>query len=485
MTQLASPLLPPRARQLYCNRTLTIKAIRAIGYDMDYTLIHYRVQAWEERAYEHLRRKLLVEKWPVEDLRFDPDFVIRGLIIDKENGNILKANRFGFVRQAYHGTRPLDFDEQRRIYSRTIVDLADRKRFDFLNTFFSLSEGCMYAQLVDLLDAGMMRAALREPTGYAELYQRVHARLDEAHMEGELKKEIAAAPERFVELDADTPLALLDQKHAGKQLMLITNSEWEYTRTMMAWAFDRFLPSAPTKMTWRDLFDVIVVGARKPDFFQLRAPLFEVVSEDGLLKPVIGGLRRGGVFLGGSAPLVEQLFGLVGDEVLYVGDLMYGDVHVSKSVQRWRTALIVRELESEIAALEAFAPRQAQLSSLMEQKEAREFALNRLQLALLRQRDHYGEVDDGTTVEQLERQAAALRAEIAALDAQVVPLVKEAAQLGNQRWGLLLRTGNDKSHLARQIERHADCYTSRVSNFLFRTPLAYLRPPRQSLPHDP
>mgnify|MGYP002355083439 CR=1 FL=1 len=35
------------------------------------------------------------------------------------------------------------------------------------------------------------------------------------------------------------------------------------------------------------------------------------------------------------------------------------------------------------------------------------------------------------------------------------------------------------------MERYADIYTSRVSNFLFATPFVYLRSPRGSLPHDP
>jgi hypothetical protein len=48
----------------------------------------------------------------------------------------------------------------------------------------------------------------------------------------------------------------------------------------------------------------------------------------------------------------------------------------------------------------------------------------------------------------------------------------------------LLRTGNDKSHLARQVERYADIYTSRVGNFLAQTPFVYLRSPRGSMPHD-
>src|SRR5262249_54169857 len=158
--------------------------------------------------------------WPVGDLRFEPDMVCRGLIIDTEQGNLVKANRFGFVKQAIHGTQPLGFEAQREKYSRTIVDLSDH-RWLFLNTLFSLSEGCFYAQAVDLLD----QRKLPEIMGYADLYKRVRGALDFAHMEGKLKADILAAPERFIELDPEIPLALLDQKHSGKKLMLITNSE--------------------------------------------------------------------------------------------------------------------------------------------------------------------------------------------------------------------------------------------------------------------
>ena len=47
-----------------------------------------------------------------------------------------------------------------------------------------------------------------------------------------------------------------------------------------------------------------------------------------------------------------------------------------------------------------------------------------------------------------------------------------------------MRAGNDKSHLARQVERYADIYMSRVANFLDVTPYGYLRSMRGSLPHD-
>ncbi len=56
---------------------------------------------------------------------------------------------------------------------------------------------------------------------------------------------------------------------------------------------------------------------------------------------------------------MEAYLGLSGEEILYVGDHIFADVHVSKSMLRWRTALILRELEEEVAALEAFRAQRA------------------------------------------------------------------------------------------------------------------------------
>jgi len=255
---------PRGKRGIFCNRTLNFRSIQAIGYDMDYTLIHYRVEIWEQRAYEHIKKKLEELKWPVSALKFDPALVCRGLIIDTEHGNLVKANRFGFIKSAFHGTKQLDFEDFRKTYARTIVDLSE-SRWVFLNSLFSISEGCMYAQMVDLLD----QKKLPTPMGYSDLYDKVRSSLDAAHMEGDLKQEIMSHPEKFVILDPELTQALLDQKRAGKKLMLITNSEWTYTRAMMTYAFDRFLTDG---MTWKDLFDITIVAARKPGFFSF--PLF-------------------------------------------------------------------------------------------------------------------------------------------------------------------------------------------------------------------
>ena len=206
---------PPPERGLYCNRTLNLRSIRAVGYDMDYTLVHYHIEAWERAAYQHLKDKLLALGWPIQDLEFDPELVVRGLVIDLERGNLLKANRFGYVKRVFHGTAAVAFEDQRQLYGRTLVDLAE-DRWVFLNTLFSLSEACMYAQLVDLLDTGAIEGVI----GYGDLHRIVRTSIDETHLEGDLKAKVIADPDRFVQLDPDVVQMLLDQRAAGKKLLL-------------------------------------------------------------------------------------------------------------------------------------------------------------------------------------------------------------------------------------------------------------------------
>ncbi|CAN5854180.1 HAD-IG family 5'-nucleotidase [soil metagenome] len=464
---------PPRG--LFCNRTLNLRKIGAIGYDMDYTLIHYYVDLWEARAFSYLRANLVAQGWPVEHLEFDPNTVTQGLIIDTELGNIVKANRFGYVKRAFHGTQPLSYEATRKAYRRTPVELHDR-RWRFMNTLFSLSEAAMYMHLVDLRDAGKLDASL----GYDALYRHTRQALDEAHLEGLLKNEIVGDPDRYVDLDPEMPLTLLDQKESGKKVMLITNSEWEYAAPMLTYAFDPFLPDG---MTWRDLFHFTIVGARKPEFFHSRASAFEVVSDDGLLREHRGPLREGGIYVGGNAALVEASLGLSTDDILFVGDHIYADVKMSKSTLRWRTALVARELEDEISALQDYEEWQSVLTDLMGQKERLEDEFSLLRLDRQRIKAGYSPHTDANPSD-LDKRMRALREELIKLDQEIAPIAQRAGRLVNDNWGPLLRAGNDKSHLARQIEQSADIYTARVSNFLRYTPFVFLRSHRGSMPHD-
>ncbi len=162
-----------------------------------------------------------------------------------------------------------------------------------------------------------------------------------------------------------------------------------------------------------------------------------------------------------------------GGQPLYVGDHLFGDVHVTKDVLRWRTALIARELEAEVADAIAFDEQQHRLEALMAEKIEKD--RRQAQLRLARAKGRGAEVAS---------ELAEVTARAVELDEQIAPLARAASGLGNAIWGPLMRAGNDKSLFARQVERYADAYTSRVSNLRYETPYAYLRAARGSLPHD-
>ncbi|MFT5433322.1 MAG: 5'-nucleotidase, partial [Myxococcota bacterium] len=175
--------------------------------------------------------------------------------------------------------------------------------------------------------------------------------------------------------------------------------------------------------------------------------------------------------------------GLSGEQILYVGDHAYSDVRESKNVRRWRTALVLRELEQELPAQDSFVAQQDELSALMAEKVVLEQETSEARILLQRVRDNYGP-PPAESIHDIEIRLSQLRPRLLALDAAIAPLAAQSGQLNNQTWGLLMRAGNDKSHLARQVERHADIYMSRVSNMLYATPFVYLRSRRGSLPHD-
>ncbi len=463
---VAPPTAPPE-RGVFANRTLNLRSIQAVGYDMDYTLIHYRVDAWEEAAFRYAQQNLDAVGLPVNAFTFDPEAFTIGLTFDLEAGNLLKATRFGYVVRASHGTEMLPFEEQRRQYTETIVELSE-PRFKFMNTLFELSRASLWCQLVDAHD----RSPISGVNGYGDLYRLVDKALADTHLDGALKAEILADPDGFIDPDPDVVQTLLDQRTAGKNLLLITNSDWAYTKAMMAHTVDPFCPPG---RSWRDLFDIVIVSANKPRFFQGTNPIYRVVDEErSLLAPHRGLLEAGSVYFGGNAHIVEESLGLTGGQPLYVGDHLFGDVLVTKDVLRWRTALIARELEAEVLDAISFADQQRTLEQLMSEKVELDRRQAHLRMSVR------GNNGDSSLKRELDR----VSSQALALDEQVAPLAAAASSLGNANWGPLMRAGNDKSLFARQVERYADVYTSRVSNLRFETPYGYLRAARGSLPHD-
>jgi len=478
--------MPQRA--VFCTRTLNLRSIQAIGLDMDYTLVDYDVNAWEGRAYEFALRTLATRGVPTEGLTFDKELVIRGLIIDTRNGNIVKVDRFGFVKRGMHGTTRMTAAEVRDLYGRELVNLKDEGRWSFMNTFFSVSEAVLYAQLVDRLDTGAVPRTVCAQT-YEAVYMMVRQAIFDAHVEGKLKAEIMADPARFVRPDPELPQTLVDQRAAGKTLMLITNSDFAYTETVMTFAFGS---------GWKSLFDIVIVNARKPEFWSSDAQLYEVVNDEGLMRPAHrlsggGGRDRGKLFSGGSAKQVQSALGLSGDEILYIGDHIYTDAALAKLQFSWRTCLILRELEQEIEALASGRAHRAYLQDLLKKKERVGYCFNQIRLERQRILGSAGRIGsdeplpeaDVIRVDGMNRVLAELLVVMSQLDDKIGPAIQKDGADFNERWGHLSRAGvNDRSALQKQVEKYADLYTSKVSNLGHYSPFVYFRSPTQSMTHD-
>ena len=352
-----------------------------------------------------------------------------------------------------HGTTLLGKRQVKEIYGREPIDLRHTNRWYFLNTLFTVSEAVMFAQMVDSFDAGKLDESLGV-FSYTQISDVCAQACYRTHVEGYLKKEIMNNPERFVEEDPLIPLALLDQKDCGKKLLLITNSDFEYTEKMMSYAYDKFLPSG---MCWRDLFDVVIVSARKPTFFTSDNPLYEIVTDDGLMKPAFSAVT-GGLFSGGSAKMVERALGVSGDEIMYVGDHIYTDVSISKIELRWRTCLIIRELEEEILAVRLGAEAKQELRRLIELEQRlvdlqSQCKLRKQRAAMTRTHD------DGIMIRLQEQEVDELSEKLErmteSLEDMLEPMLRADGAHFSKRWGLLFRAGlNNKSHLTRQIEKY-------------------------------
>ncbi|RRT75816.1 hypothetical protein B296_00026059 [Ensete ventricosum] len=113
-------------KRIFCNRSLNMKNIIAVGFDMDYTLAQYKPETFESMAYDGTVKKLVYnlgyphevcdsELWhfcayvnrietvnttvphyflnlQILEWTFDSKYMVRGLVLDKKRGNILKVS---------------------------------------------------------------------------------------------------------------------------------------------------------------------------------------------------------------------------------------------------------------------------------------------------------------------------------------------------------------------------------------------------------
>lgn len=446
---------------VFVNRVLNMKKIKYIGLDMDHTLIRYNTEAFESLVYELVIEKLVnIKKYPaqVAQLKFHFGDVVRGLVVDSKNGNILKLSRYGAIRESYHGTKQIAFTEQKVMYRSTYVDLGDPDYFA-VDTAFSLAFCALYGQLIDLKDQ-----APRAFPDYQTIALDVLATVDEVHSEGRLKSQISQNLDAFIIKDPKVVQGLMNYAKQGKKIFILTNSEYSYTKLLLDYAITPFLKDG---QTWQDLFEYVITLANKPRFFYDNLKFLSIDPATGKMTNTHGKISPG-LYQGGNARTFTNDLALTGDEILYIGDHIYGDILRLKKDCNWRTALIVEELGQEIASQIKAAPLEKQISIHMQKKAVLEEDV--LRLHELHQ-DHTAEIQ-------------AILQKIMQVDQEISDLIRKQQLLFNPKWGKIFRAGAEESYFAYQVDRFACIYMEKLEHLLSHSPWTYFRAHRRLLAHD-
>ncbi len=475
----ASPVVPlhgvaPGGR-IFVNRNLRLKSVAAIGFDLDHTLAHYRIREVDELAFRITQEKLVRKKGYSDEvlgLEYDPDFVVRGLVIDQRRGNILKMDYHNYVVRACHGLTMWTSEERKRVYKMRRIRVSSGS-YVSVDTLFHMPEAYLYLAVIDLEERRGRRP------DYRALSRDVREMIDEAHADGSIKTEIEKDPGRYLASDPKLPEVFDLFRRGGKKLFLLTNSEPHYTDVLF-----RHLFRGANGTSWRTFFDFVVVDAKKPKFFRRRTRSGRLLSTKGPGAPI---------FSGGDVWTLEKHLGHAGDEILYWGDHTYGDILRSKKNVGWRTAMIVPELESEIEVSGRIAPALSRLAGSLRERDRldQEGTLTRSEIARL-EALVAGAADSADDVQnQIGRKLALARqrlAEVAAARAAIHDVIAAADVACNREynahWGTVFREGNEITRFGHQIKDFACVYTSRVSNFLNYPVNTYFRAPMDRMPHE-
>lgn len=496
LEQLALPLsglLPPteptripRTRRVFVNRNLKMAGIDWVGFDMDYTLAIYNQAEMDRLSIEATLKKLYARGYPGDVLGsvdYPIDFPIRGLLIDKRYGHVLKMDRFKVVQKGYHGLRELSKDELRALYHQKKIR-PTTGRYHWIDTLYALSEATCYVAIVEALETRGIAL------DYARLFTDIRECIDEAHRDGTILEAVLADLPRYLERDPALASTLHKLRSAGKKLFLLTNSRWPYTEKMMTYLLGGAMPEYPS---FRHYFDVVIVASQKPAFFQERRPL--LLREGNELRPAPPHLERGAIYEGGNLHDLERALGVTGDRILYVGDHIYGDILRSKKESAWRTAMIIQEMEAEVVAHEACRRQLERHAELANRREELEDSLRYYQQQF---KDVSRRIEDGKHTNgngqsaavldaeraRVKRAVERIRGQLRIVDAEARELEREVDLRFHPYWGSLLKESSEASSFGDQVEEYACLYTSRVSNLLQYSPLQYFRSPRDLLPHE-
>ncbi|KAI7885017.1 HAD-superfamily hydrolase [Lichtheimia hyalospora FSU 10163] len=446
--------------EVFINNELNLRYVNVYGFDYDYTLANYTDNL--SRAIYDILKDILVDmmRYPkhIKDLQFDPTFAIRGLHFDVNKGWLMKIDNYANIQlnTVHQGRVPVyDPDEVIQHFGGTHIspDYLANNMFQ-LSDLFSVPQACLLSDILQYFkehDISFHPRYLSDDVGHAARILHTGSHMNGAFgVGGRLHMAVIDDISQYLEKSPKLVGFIERLRKHGKKTFLLTNSSLPFIDQGM-----KFLTSNPD---WRDLFDVVIVSARKPEFYRSRRP-FRRAQEptwDSVNK-----FEPGEVYQGGNLTDFSRLTGWSEQNVLYFGDHVFSDLIDPTVEQGWRTGAIIHELDAEIQTRNTASYRHT-LAWLIRIENM----INEAQTYYGHEETHglYGLINEWR---EQRRQAR-----------------HELRNVFNSAFGSVFRTYHNPTYFAGKIRQFADIYMSSVTN-LEHIPMDYVfYPDRTYLPHE-
>nr|XP_057924419.1 5'-nucleotidase domain-containing protein 1 [Doryrhamphus excisus] len=329
-----------------------------IGFDLDHTLCRYHLKETSKLIYESFARYLVEHKGYDKDLlNLTPatwDFCFKGLVVDLEDGNLVKLAEDGTVLRATHGTTELSTEEIIKHYGPA----REWKHFNSLNTSFAKSaKYYMYDNYFDLPGALLCGRVVdmlhkRGNEVNSDFWKDMVAAIDHNYNTSAFREDagtyfpsVKRDPGRYLQTCSDSVKTWLrSMKNAGKVLLLITSSHSDYCRLICEHILGK---------DFEELFNIIITNSLKPGFFSLKPHQrsFKNLVNNVEETEDLPSLEKPGWYSQGNwlhlHELLKTMTGKTEPKVVYFGDSMRSDMFPASSFAKWETVMIVEEMEGE------------------------------------------------------------------------------------------------------------------------------------------
>lgn len=336
-----------------------------IGFDLDHTLLWYNVTNMVELEYNAMAKFLVEEKnycakTLYKSLSNDLNFLIKGLIIDMDRGNILRINNCGEIIKASHGTKFMTTDEIKKIYPNKKWDAADVFANNPIDTwngewsihiralldYFDMPLSLLFARVVDSLDYKNGHKVLDKYNCWNDCLGAAISLYDRANFSKELGNyfvHLKKQPEKYIrKCSQDIIDWLRNMKNNNKIIYLITGSNVDFASFTANYIFGD---------NWRSLFDIVICFARKPGFFNSDRSFLTIDGFNESQEITGQQLEQGGIYSQGNWNDLNIFFSKIchknSPKCVYVGDNIVQDIFAPNKTANCDTVVVSEEMYAE------------------------------------------------------------------------------------------------------------------------------------------